>query len=142
MAEPTEKELTELRDIARELIPDSKLRDFESEVRMMVDRPNQEFRFLSRVVEASEAAKVKNYLTDDVKVSAMAAAAEKEKKDKSKKDGEGAREARDRASKNPWRKENWNFTEQNRICKAIGESAARELCEAAGVKWGATRPAS
>jgi hypothetical protein len=43
---------------------------------------------------------------------------------------------------NPWAKDSWNITKQGAYTRENGEEKARAMAEAAGVAWGATKPAA
>ena len=45
-----------------------------------------------------------------------------------------------RGRNNPFSAEGWNVTKQGQLIRDIGEEAARGICAAAGVAWGATKP--
>jgi hypothetical protein len=123
MTDFTQEQIDELKSEALLLAPHGKMAELEADIKAKAHMPlAAQVRFLTRVIDAFEAADIAKYQPEPPKGS----------------NGDNGNRRPDKS--NPWSTAGWNTTHQGRLVVKLGEKKATQIAEAAGCKLGSTCP--
>jgi hypothetical protein len=123
MADATQQTVDDLAHDARMICPSGKVEALDTDIKAKAHLPLEaQARFLRRVIDTFESADLAKYQPEQPKTVH---------------NNNGTRRP---DKSNPWSAEGWNLTHQSRLVTKLGEKKAAEIAEAAGCKFGSTRP--